>query len=132
MTGVSKRNSLRLAFLISTAAVAMVGGEARSQTTRAAAAETQANAQGAPALPADATAEAATVGDIIVTARRRAERIIDVPVAITALDSAALARYSTSDFTNLGKQVPQLMITRSASGNGASVTIRGVDRKSVV
>jgi iron complex outermembrane receptor protein len=78
---------------------------------------------------APAAAEAGTeVGseDIIVTARKRAERLIDVPVAVTALDDKALARYATADISAVGTQIPQVMFTRNPSGNGANINIRGV------
>ena len=49
-----------------------------------------------------------------------------VPVAVTALDGAALARYNTSDLTALGTQIPDLVINKSSSGSGGSITLRGI------
>lgn len=79
-----------------------------------------------PAVTAPAAMPMSSQEDIIVTARKRAERLIDVPVAITALDTKALARYATSDLSAVGTQIPQVMFSRNPSGNGANINIRGV------
>jgi outer membrane receptor protein involved in Fe transport len=64
--------------------------------------------------------------DIVVTARRRDERLQDVPVAISVLSGAQLEKSSTSNFESVGTQIPQVMFTKGISGTGAVVTIRGV------
>src|SRR5690606_39042927 len=64
--------------------------------------------------------------EIVVTARKKNERALDVPVAITAISDVQIARYGTSDLSSLGQQVPQVMFTRNPSGNGANISIRGV------
>lgn len=70
-------------------------------------------------------------GDIIVTARRRAERLLDVPVAATSMNADSLARFATNDLSMLSKQVPQLKIDRVGFGNGAIINIRGVGSSAV-
>lgn len=83
---------------------------------------------------AETPAEQATVtndGEILVTARRRAERLIDVPVAATTLGGAALGRYATTDLSAVAVQVPQLKIDRVGFGNGAIINIRGVGSSAV-
>jgi outer membrane receptor protein involved in Fe transport len=65
-------------------------------------------------------------GAIIVTARKRNETLIDVPVAVSALSSSMLARYNVSDLNAVSSMVPNVTIVKAASGTGASMTIRGV------
>lgn len=72
-----------------------------------------------------ATADA-TMGDIIVTARKRDERLMDVPVAISALSGEALDRYATSSLTAISEQVPQLVIGESTNQAGGSINLRGI------
>lgn len=91
-----------------------------------------------PMAPAHAqeAAPAAVQGDgsdgsIIVTARRRAERLLDVPVAATAMNTEALNRYSTADLSALAGQVSQIKIDRVGFGNGAIINVRGVGSSSV-
>jgi outer membrane receptor protein involved in Fe transport len=80
------------------------------------------------APPADTTAERpqANVEDIIVTARRRNESLLNVPVAITALSEQEINRYAATDLTKIGQLVPQVQIVRSGAGTGGSFAIRGV------
>ena len=72
----------------------------------------------------DPTTSQRDTGDIVVTAQRREERLSDVPMSVTALDSSALERnviVSTSDLT---VAVPGLNWGRSTNFN--QPTIRGV------
>ncbi|MBV9842335.1 MAG: TonB-dependent receptor [Sphingomonadaceae bacterium] len=65
-------------------------------------------------------------GDIVVTARRRAESLEHVPVAVTAFSQVALERKAISDPFSLNKAVPGLQVDAD-SGSGAlpSFSIRG-------
>ncbi|MET0363352.1 MAG: TonB-dependent receptor [Sphingobium sp.] len=65
-------------------------------------------------------------GDIIVTARKRDERLLDVPVAVSALSQEQLQRYSTVTLTSIGQQVPQLVIAESQNQVGGSINLRGI------
>ncbi len=66
------------------------------------------------------------VGDIVVTARRRAESIQQVPVAVTALSANDLEQLSVRDLTGLSRATPGLFLeTNPRSGLGANVTLRG-------
>ena len=62
--------------------------------------------------------------DIIVTAQRRAERLQDVPIAITALTSDQLAASGVTDVTKLNTITPGLYI--QASTGFVSPHIRGI------
>ena len=76
-----------------------------------------------PAQPSDA--------EITVTARRRDERLIDAPVAITALGGAALDKYAVTSFSDMASLVPTMVAGRSASGSSASIFLRGVGSTSL-
>ncbi len=64
--------------------------------------------------------------DIIVTARRRDERLVDAPVAITAVTGATLDTYSVNSITDLSQLVPTMVAGKAASGSAASIFLRGV------
>ena len=83
-----------------------------------------AQAQDAPA--ADKQAGSATIEEIVVTARRRDERLIDAPVAITAVSGQRLESYAVTNFTDIATLVPSLVAGRAASGSSASIFLRGV------
>lgn len=64
--------------------------------------------------------------DIVVTARNRGERLIDVPVAVTAISGDDVARAKANDIQEISTLIPSLMVSKVASGTGASMSIRGV------
>lgn len=91
-------------------------------------------AAAAPAFAAetaDAAASATTVEEVTITARKKVERLLDVPVAATALNTKALDQYATTDLTATALQIPQVAIDHAASGSGALITIRGIGSASV-
>ncbi len=87
---------------------------------------------GSPALAQTAPAGAnAAVEEVVVTARRRDESLVDVPVAITALSATDIAKYGASDLTTIAQLVPQVQVnTVGPGGTGAIVAIRGVATQS--
>ncbi len=84
-------------------------------------------AQAAPspsaASPAQAT-DVVQVEDIIVTAQRRSERLIDVPISITTVAAQDIERAGGEAVENLTKTVPGVYIQRAVYG--VSPTVRGV------
>ncbi|WP_285019751.1 TonB-dependent receptor [Novosphingobium sp. fls2-241-R2A-195] len=76
-----------------------------------------AQAQSADTRPAADSTSAD--GDIVVTARRREERILDTPIAITALTSEALEQRGVKNLQDLGTFVPGMNIVGQATGGGA-------------
>lgn len=89
-----------------------------------------AQAGGEPATtPAESSsAQSATYGDeIIVTARRRAERLQDVPLAISAISGTGLEQQGIGDLADLGGKVPGLVVANSLGGGRSTPTfaIRG-------
>ncbi|WP_242130312.1 TonB-dependent receptor [Sphingobium sp. Sx8-8] len=72
--------------------------------------------------------QSASVGltDIIVTARRRSERLQNVPVAVTAVTGAELERRTVSGISEIAAATPNLRFSEGARGPTVSfVTIRG-------
>lgn len=109
----------------------MKGGAIRTVRLAGAAACALVAAMPAAAFAQDAAAEAnagpvSGAGDIIVTARKRSETLIDVPVAVSALSNETLTRYNVTDLNAVSSLVPNVTIVKAASGTGASMTIRGV------
>lgn len=67
------------------------------------------------------------LGDIVVTARRSAETLQDVPVAVTALSGDFIERQNISDPTDIPQFAPNLTIEQQpASLSAATVFIRGI------
>ena len=99
-------------------------------TALPAAAQTAPGATATDPAPLPETDEGSTQSpnseEIIVTARRRAETLLDVPVAVTALGMADLQRYAANDLSKIGQLIPQVQIVRSGAGTGGSFTIRGI------
>ena len=63
-------------------------------------------------------------GDIVVTAQRRSERLVDVPVSISTASASDLARVGPESLENLTKAVPGVYLQRNVYG--LSPTIRGI------
>ena len=79
----------------------------------------------------DDTAPAASMamgdGEIVVTARRREERLIDVPVAVTAFGQADLQRLQAVDLSGLQAMAPNLNLVQGrGSAASANIFIRGL------
>lgn len=64
-------------------------------------------------------------GEIIVTAQKREERLIDVPVTLTAVSGERLNELGISDLDELSNYVPGLNI-QEQSANNPGVVIRGI------
>ncbi|MFV3073538.1 TonB-dependent receptor [Niveispirillum fermenti] len=65
--------------------------------------------------------------EIVVTARRRAERLADVPVAVSAMGAEDIERYSSNNIGDIAQMTPNLNVaSRTAGGAGAGITIRGI------
>lgn len=84
-------------------------------------------AQAAPPTAATKTDEAASATtDIIVTARRSAEKLQDVPVAVSVITPAKLESKGSFNPVDLVQSVPGLTVTATvADRNNVSYTIRG-------
>lgn len=63
--------------------------------------------------------------DIVVTARRSSESAQSVPIAITTVTAANLARLSVRDVVDIQKVTPGLFVSSQNTGGRAKLTIRG-------
>jgi len=85
---------------------------------------------------ADEGERASTANDnniITVTARRREERITDVPLSITAIGGEQLAKTGTLELTEVGQKVPNLTLEVSRGTNTTlTAFIRGVGQQDPV
>ncbi len=81
-------------------------------------------AQTAPAPARTYVADAEE--EIIVTARKRDESILKVPVVMTAITQQALEKFSTHDLYTVAARVPGLLVGTSLAANGLQVSMRGI------
>ncbi|PQM26665.1 hypothetical protein CVO77_16805 [Sphingopyxis lindanitolerans] len=104
---------LKMAFLCSTAAVVAMCGFFPSS----------ANAQEAETTPQPA----ADAGDsIIVTARRRNESLVDVPIAISAISADTIRSRGITDVTSVAQMTPGLQFDKGASPADVRPSLRGI------
>ncbi len=81
-----------------------------------------------PAASADEGSE-----EIIVTARRRDERLLDVPIAVSAISGDALEARGALDLTDVGNITPNTTLETSRGTNSTlSAFIRGVGQQDPV
>ncbi|MES2498018.1 MAG: TonB-dependent receptor [Pseudomonadota bacterium] len=92
-----------------------------------------AQATGTPAaIDADA-ADAADTGEIVVTARRREESLIDVPISVSAISGDALNRTGAVDITALQDKTPNMTLQVARGSNSTLIAfIRGIGQQDPV
>jgi iron complex outermembrane receptor protein len=84
-------------------------------------------AQEVGADSAQATAaDSRMLEEVVVTARRQSESLLDVPVAVTALSAQSLEQAHVSDLTQIAEMTPNLQIVTTNSGTGAGIYLRGI------
>ncbi len=82
--------------------------------------------QATPPAPKE-SARYAGIESVTITARKKEERQIDVPVAAAVLPSESIEKYATTDLTQLGTQLPGVQINRTGGGTpGSAIYIRGI------
>ena len=70
------------------------------------------------------------VDEIVVTARRRAENLADVPIAVSAFSAQSLAERGAPDITNLQQSTPNLTLQVARGSNSTLIAfIRGVGQQ---
>src|SRR5690606_33212296 len=86
------------------------------------------NAQEAAAQPpADDVRPESRMEEIVVTAaRKRPERLMDVPVSVRVLNAAKLERTGVVNLEQIALLAPQVVVARGQTGAGGSFTIRGL------
>lgn len=77
-------------------------------------------------LALQAAPASAELEEVIVTARKREESILQVPVVATALGQAQLSQFATGDLYAVANQVPGLLFGSGTGSFGAQVSLRGV------
>jgi iron complex outermembrane receptor protein len=89
--------------------------------------------EGAQEAQAGAINADGTINKVVVTARRRAELIQDVPGAVTALSGAELEKQAIPDITALTEKVPNTTL-KASRGTNTTLTafIRGVGQQDPV
>ncbi|WP_308911899.1 TonB-dependent receptor [Pseudokordiimonas caeni] len=89
-------------------------------------------ATGMPAIAQDTTGddEALTIDTIVVTARRRDESIVEVPIAVSTFDADKLDMRGALDITALQRNTPNLTLQVSRGTNSTlTAFIRGVGQQ---
>ncbi len=84
----------------------------------------------ASAVTTGAMAQSASnaLEEIVVTAQKREQRLIEVPFAITALSGDALKKLSASSLSDLSSTIPSLFISNQGIGN-TRTEIRGISNR---
>ena len=112
--------------------IALAGSMALAALAAPAAAQDLPNDAGTDSETA-ATPEDAGEGVIVVTARRREENLIDVPIAVTAYSGEALAQSGAIDITDIGQTTPNTTLEASRGTNSTlTAFIRGVGQQDPV
>lgn len=89
-------------------------------------------AQTTPAVaPADQqttgeSAASAGIDEILVTARRRSEGLMDVPVTVSALSGGEISKYNPVNLSQIGDLIPTVIISSYKVVGGGSLAIRGI------
>jgi len=89
-------------------------------------------AQQSPATDADSTrgdpglAERTNAGDIVITATRRAERLSNVPIAVSAVSQETLQNSGANDIRGLTQLAPSLLVSSTGNEANASARVRGI------
>ena len=87
-----------------------------------------------PALAQDATAQTTTSGaaseDVIVTAQKREQTLIQVPQSVSVISGETLENQQAKTFEDYAKLVPGLNITQTVAGQSRLV-LRGINTGSV-
>lgn len=83
-------------------------------------------AQTAPAAPSSAQETVDTIEELVVTAQKREQRLIDVPLSVAAVGSEQLQRQNITSISDLSRAVPSV----SANGAVRGVTTNGAARSS--
>ena len=75
----------------------------------------------------------AEVEEVVVTARRRAESLQDVPLAVTAISGEALAASGAQDLTDISETTPNVTLEDSRATNSTlTAFIRGIGQQDPV
>ncbi len=108
----SRRRRALLAFTSFTALAALVAHAPR--------------AEAATAPATDAAAATSSVAEVVVTAQKRAQNVISVPISVTALSSGAVQTERIQTIDDLSRATPGLAFNSNATFGTSDISIRGV------
>jgi iron complex outermembrane receptor protein len=74
----------------------------------------------------DANSSPVGMDEIVVTAQRRAQSIMDVPLAITAVDNDTLGKLGITNSAELAEAVPNLQISSPYGNTQPNFSLRGI------
>ena len=103
------------------AGTSVENADAPPETSAAPSAE---NANTAQAPKSTESGSAGEIEEIIVTAQRRSERLVDVPISIASVSTAELERAGSESIENINKLVPGIYMQRDVYG--VTPTVRGI------
>src|SRR5579862_1268128 len=114
--------------LAGTDAGSPVAADAQLQTASTAdATNADASATDVAANGVAATSDGGTLAEVVVTARRRAEQLQDVPLTVTALTPEVIEQQNVTNLQDLSTFVPNMKISQDrATSSTINVYIRGV------
>jgi iron complex outermembrane receptor protein len=101
--------------------IALASASFMAIAASAAAQPASANNSGPAAAP-----EEATLGEIVVTARRKSESLQEVPQTVNAVTSEALQKLNIRKFEDVQAVVPGLSLQSANTGYSAAASLRGV------
>jgi outer membrane receptor protein involved in Fe transport len=73
--------------------------------------------------------DAATIDEVVVTAQRRAQNILDVPISITSYSQTVMDAQGIRQIDDIARLTPSLRFARTSGvsgNNGANIAIRGI------
>lgn len=82
-----------------------------------------------PVLAQDSASEIASGNDIVVTARRVEERLQDVPISISVLDSNSIANNNITSAKDITTYTPGLVMQGRYGNDNVAFTIRGFSQE---
>jgi iron complex outermembrane recepter protein len=100
--------SISKGLLISGIGIAVMSGTAQAQQTTASAGPSEA------------------LDEIVVTAQKRTENVLDVPIAVTVVSAEQLVRQHITELTDLSKTAPALEFGAPAATPGGGGILRGI------
>ena len=68
----------------------------------------------------------AEVQEVVVTAEKREERLVNVPAAITAIQGSTLRQIGAEDLSDFAALVPGLQLASQGGGGGQELVLRGL------
>jgi iron complex outermembrane receptor protein len=123
----------RAAYLTGAAAVALTVTPAIAQPAEQPATAPAAETPAEPVAEVDTGIAAEETGEITITARRREESLLDVPIAVTAYSGELLERTGAIDITDIGDTTPNVTIETSRGTNSTlTAFIRGIGQQDPV